>query len=124
MLKQLVITTALALGCSQMILTAAQARGSGAPEASGFDNKTPNELKDIGIDEHLGSKVNLDLVFKDESGKAVALRSFLLQLPKPLQLSLERIERRIQANETNHRHRIPGCHGQHRAQGNFETRSR
>lgn len=40
-------------------------------------NETPEQLKDVGIDEHIGQNVDLDLKFKDETGKAVSLRQFV-----------------------------------------------
>ncbi len=86
MLKQLVVLTAFVFGCSQMFLVAAEARGTG-PAPSGFQNSTPNELKDVGITEHLGSQVNLDLMFRDEAGRAVPLRSFFVN-NKPVILTL------------------------------------
>lgn len=41
-----------------------------------IQNETPAELKDVGIDEHLGEPVDLALTFRDESGKTVPLSSF------------------------------------------------
>ena len=86
-LKQLVVSTALAMALVQVAhLESASARDAGPPEA-GFDNSTPKELKDIGIEEHLGDQVNLDLIFKDEAGAPVALRSFF-KGHKPVILTL------------------------------------
>ena len=55
--------------------------------APGFVNQTPNELTDVGITEHLGTKLNLDLSFKDEQNKSVTLGSFFAD-KKPVILSL------------------------------------
>jgi protein SCO1 len=46
----------------------------------------PPALRNIGIDQHLNAQVPLDLEFKDESGKAVRLGSFIHD--KPVVLSL------------------------------------
>ncbi len=37
---------------------------------------TPNELKDVGIEEHLGQKIPLDLPFIDDSGKEVKIGDY------------------------------------------------
>lgn len=39
-------------------------------------NETPRELKDVGIQEHLGSPLDLSLEFKDEKGQTVKLGQF------------------------------------------------
>ncbi len=43
----------------------------------GAENETPKELEGIGIDEHIGETINLDLKFKDEDGKDVSLRQYV-----------------------------------------------
>ena len=53
----------------------------------GPKNETPASLKDIGIDPHLGAKLNLDLPFVDHEGRPVTLRE-LMQDGKPILLSL------------------------------------
>ncbi len=53
----------------------------------GAENETPKELTDVGITEHLGEHVDLDLKFKDEAGKEVALRDFF-HSGKPVVLDL------------------------------------
>ena len=40
------------------------------------EEKLPEELKGIGVTEHIGSKVDLDLTFKDETGKTVPLKTY------------------------------------------------
>jgi protein SCO1/2 len=59
---------------------------TGAPSAFAHDqfdkeqgiiNETPKELQDVGIDEHIGQNVDLDLKFKDEDGKPVTLRQIV-----------------------------------------------
>jgi protein SCO1 len=62
---------------------------------NGYDSKpsgisadeTPKELEGIGIDEHLGSRVDLDLKFKDENGADISLRD-MVSTHKPVLLSL------------------------------------
>ncbi|MES2963409.1 MAG: SCO family protein [Bdellovibrionota bacterium] len=56
-------------------------------QAEGFANAVPKPLEGIGIDEHLGEKIDLDLTFKDENGQSVPLRSFVKD-GKPVLLSL------------------------------------
>ena len=36
----------------------------------------PPELKDVGIEEHLGQKIPLDLIFQDDAGKSVRLADY------------------------------------------------
>lgn len=48
---------------------------------------TPYELKDVGIQEHLGETISLDNTFTDETGKEVALSSFF-QAKHPVVISL------------------------------------
>ncbi|MDZ4677061.1 MAG: SCO family protein [Oligoflexia bacterium] len=50
-------------------------------------DKLPNELKDIGIDEHRGQNIDLNLTFQDESGKSVQLKSYFTP-QKPVLLAL------------------------------------
>lgn len=49
--------------------------------------KTPRELEDIGIEEHLGAKINLDLQFMNESGTLVPLKSYFSK-GKPVLMAL------------------------------------
>ncbi len=53
----------------------------------GPENITPKELGDVGIIEHLGDKVDLNLKFTDENGKQVALGDFF-HTGKPVVLDL------------------------------------
>ena len=53
----------------------------------GAENETPKELSDIGITEHLGEKIDLNLKFVDETGKQVLLGDFF-KSGKPVLLDL------------------------------------
>ena len=53
----------------------------------GTENETPKQLENVGITEHLGDSVDLNLKFKDETGAVVPLRSFF-KGHKPVLLSL------------------------------------
>lgn len=53
----------------------------------GAENVTPQVLEDIGITEHLGSKIDLGLSFIDEAGATVTLRDFF-KSGKPVILDL------------------------------------
>jgi protein SCO1/2 len=55
--------------------------------ATGVENEVPASMKDIGIEEHLGDTVNLDLKFKNEKGEVVPLRHYF-DGHKPVLLSL------------------------------------
>lgn len=48
---------------------------------------TPYELRDVGITEHLGDTIDLDLPFVDESGNAVTLRKYF-EGPIPVLVNL------------------------------------
>jgi protein SCO1/2 len=52
----------------------------------GMENETPKELEGVGITEHLGERVDLDLKFRNEKGELIALRS-LFKDGKPVLLS-------------------------------------
>jgi protein SCO1/2 len=45
------------------------------PEA-GFQNEVPKELQDVGIEQKLGSQIDLGLKFRDEDGKEVVLQKY------------------------------------------------
>ncbi len=47
-----------------------------AHESNLAANETPRELKDVGIDEHLGASLDLGLEFKNEKGETVKLGQF------------------------------------------------
>jgi protein SCO1/2 len=51
------------------------------------DEARPPMLRDVGIDQHPGAALPLDLAFRDESGKTVALRDYFAD-GKPVLLSL------------------------------------
>ena len=50
--------------------------GLGA-KVEGIPNEVPEQMKGVGIDEHIGQNVDLDLKFKDETGKLISLRSLV-----------------------------------------------
>ncbi len=56
-------------------------------KASATAAETPKELKDVKIEEKLGTTLPLDLQFKDETGKAVRLSDYFHQ-GKPVLISL------------------------------------
>jgi protein SCO1 len=51
-----------------------------------YDNKLPSELDNMGVTEHLGDRLPLDLEFRDESGRSVSLRQFF-RTGRPVLLS-------------------------------------
>lgn len=57
------------------------------PPSEGFANETPKQLEGVGIEEHLGATIDLDLTFKNEQGELVPLRSYFKD-HKPVLLSL------------------------------------
>lgn len=61
------------------------AAGLGARE--GVANETPKELLGIGIDEHLGASIDLNLRFKDENGLSVKLGDYFKGEPVILSLA-------------------------------------
>lgn len=66
----------------------ALAEGNYIPVVGGAESEqTPKELQDVGIEEHLGESVDMELVFKDESGAPVTLAS-LAAGGRPILLSL------------------------------------
>jgi protein SCO1/2 len=58
-----------------------------APAPASNPSKIPDELKGVGITEHLGDKVDAGLVFRDETGAEVKLSTFLAT-GRPVLLSL------------------------------------
>jgi protein SCO1/2 len=58
-----------------------------APKDGQTKNQTPPELKDVGIVEHLGDQVDLDLTFFDEEGNEVKLGKYFSD-GKPVLLAL------------------------------------
>lgn len=67
-----------------LILAAGLGFGNASAQVTG---QTSEELELIGIEEHLGEKINLDLQFTDESGQSVTLGDYFNQ-DKPVLLSL------------------------------------
>lgn len=53
----------------------------------GVSNETPEDLKDIGIDEHLGEQFDLSLTFKNEDGQEVPLQTYFKK-GKPVLITL------------------------------------
>ncbi len=47
-----------------------------APFVIQTEGPTPDEVKEVTVEEHLGASLPLDLVFHDEQGSAVPLRQF------------------------------------------------
>ena len=58
----------------------------GPPGQSRQENELPALLRDIGIDQKLDAQVPLDLVFRDESGRAVQLKDYFGSRPVILAL--------------------------------------
>lgn len=56
-------------------------------QKEGIPNETPQQLQEVGISEHLGDQLNLDLVFTNESGEKTPLRDFFRD-NKPVLLTL------------------------------------
>jgi protein SCO1/2 len=54
---------------------------------AGSSNETPEELKNVGIEEHLGDQVDMGLTFRDEMGAVVPLSAFTAN-HKPVLLTL------------------------------------
>jgi len=50
------------------------------------DEARPPALRDVGVDQHLGAALPLDLAFRDESGRTVALRDYFDGRPVLLSL--------------------------------------
>lgn len=75
------------LALSFLLMAQVAAARDFARAHEGQENETPANLKDIGIEPHLGEKLNLDLPFVDHEGKSVTLRD-LMQDGKPILLSL------------------------------------
>ncbi len=84
--------------CRCLFAALALALFAGAPNLShaveGYDGynrgseiETPDSLKEVGIDEHLGAQIDPDLVFTNEAGEQVRIGSFFSG-KKPVLLSL------------------------------------
>lgn len=64
------------------------------PRLHAYDTKVlvtghelPKELQGVGVEEHLGQTLDLDMQFTDEDGRLVSLRSFFSQ-PKPVLMAM------------------------------------
>jgi protein SCO1/2 len=65
----------------------AAAAASARPEPAGTPaSETPSALKDVGFDQKLGARLPLDLVFRDEAGRAVRLGDYFGAKPVVLNL--------------------------------------
>jgi protein SCO1/2 len=62
---------------SVLFATSAVAYDMSARELPASINEVPKQLEGVGITEHLGQPIDLDLKFKDETGKTVSLRNFV-----------------------------------------------
>lgn len=71
-----------------LIASASFANDGLQSKEAGLPNETPEQLKGVGIDEHIGQNVDLDLKFKDETGKLISLRSLVGQNGQAALLSL------------------------------------
>ena len=85
-----------------------------------------HEIEDIGVNEHLGAKIPLDPVFRDETGRQVHCRTGyradhhpagLLQLHQCLQFSAERAGPCPAGDQAEARQGLPGHLGQLRRDG-------
>ena len=68
--------------------TTAVAHDLNVREVPGYENEVPKQLVGVGITEHMGQTIDLDLKFKDEAGKTVTLRDFVGQNGQAALLSL------------------------------------
>lgn len=59
-----------------IFLTAGVALAAVSPGLAQLAGPVPDQLKDVGVEEHLDEALPLDLEFRDEHGKTVALRDF------------------------------------------------
>lgn len=57
------------------------------PKERGMENETPAEFTNVGIDPHLGEKIDMNLKFRDHEGREVTLGEYT-KSGKPLLLSL------------------------------------
>jgi len=69
-----------------VVVAAALAAGMGARPAGAVE-ETPKALEGVGVEEHLGRHVDLELPFTDETGKSVRLGDYF-QDEKPVMLTL------------------------------------
>lgn len=83
-------TTAVVLVVGALLATAANALPSTGPPPLGQLGQSasvrPAILRDVGFDQKIGGQVPLDLVFRDEADRPVALRQFFGQRPVVLAL--------------------------------------
>jgi protein SCO1/2 len=84
--KAAVATLAFALIYVAGLAPAFAHEGFDGREAGSF-NETPDELKNVGIEEHLGEPVDMNLTFRDEMGAVVPLSAFTAK-KKPVLLTL------------------------------------
>lgn len=88
MIRKLSTRISIALAAVALVASATPALAREVPiKKEGFANETPDQLKDVGIEEKLGSNVDLDLPLKNEKGETVTLRKYMAD-GKPVLLSL------------------------------------
>lgn len=73
-MKAFFFTAVLILSAAPFALAQTQTQGQAR---EGIINETPKELEGVGIVEHMGDNVDLNLEFKDETGAPVKLRQFV-----------------------------------------------
>ncbi len=105
----------------------AAAAALGRPAAAQRMEAAPEELSEVGVEEHLNAPLPLELAFTDSSGKPVeAGRVFrqpetghpdaqLLQLPDALQLAVERVVCRPARRRLEPRRQVPDGDREHRS---------
>ena len=71
---------------SLLMISTVQARDFGRAQ-EGHPNEIPKQLVDVGIEQKLGEKIDLDLKFTDHTGREVTLREYTKD-GKPILLSL------------------------------------
>jgi protein SCO1/2 len=76
--SRIVRTTLAAVACCATLLAARGARAGDEPPALSA-TETPRELEGVGITEHLNETIPLDLAFRDEQGREVRLREFMVE---------------------------------------------
>jgi protein SCO1/2 len=85
------LTRVCLLACLSLFFAFSPARADFGNNTIGHtkvtSDKLPDELKDIGIDEHRGQNIDLNLTFQDETGKTVPLKTYFAS-HKPVIMAL------------------------------------
>lgn len=71
---------------SASLLFASQSQLAAVPERAQITNTLPSVLREVGIDQKLNNQIPLDLVFRDEIGRPVALGQYFGKRPVILAL--------------------------------------